>query len=157
MNCTHCLNHDSLCLRMKYLEKHIVAFENNCYRRLLRVHLYATHTPNDEIYRRVAEHIGKYDILLEIIKKRTVSWFGHVVRAKGTLTNMILHGNVEMKRSWMRCGGSQITIICCLEKACQSCCPKVLDSQSDSRRRICLYFLMQLLHSHETTIVDRCV
>ena len=38
-------------------------------------------------YRRVGEHIGKYDTSLEIVKKRKLRLFGHVVtrlRAKGT-------------------------------------------------------------------------
>ena len=40
-----------------------------------------------DIHRRVGEHIGKYDTLLEIVKKGKLRLFGHVVtrlRAKGT-------------------------------------------------------------------------
>ena len=40
-----------------------------------------------DIHRRVGEHIGKYDMLLEIVKKRKLILFAHVVtqlRAKGT-------------------------------------------------------------------------
>ena len=39
-----------------------------------------------DIHWRVGEHIGKYDTLLEIVKKRKLRLFGHVVtrlRAKG--------------------------------------------------------------------------
>ncbi len=32
-----------------------------------------------DIHRRVGEHIGKYDTLLEIVKKRMLRLFGHVV------------------------------------------------------------------------------
>ena len=39
---------------------------------------------NVKIHRRVAEHIGKYDI----VKKMKLRWFGHVVIAKGTLANI---------------------------------------------------------------------
>ena len=59
--------------------------------------MHYTHTPNVEIHRRVAEHIGKYDTLLEIVKKRKLRWFGHVVRVKGTLLNTILQSKVEVK------------------------------------------------------------
>ena len=59
---------------------------------------YTTHTTNMEIHRRVAEHIGKYDILLKIVKKK-LRWSGHVVRANGTPANAFLHGKVEGKRS----------------------------------------------------------
>ena len=51
------------------------------------------------LLRRVIEHIGKYDTLLEIVKKRKLRWFGHVVRVKGTLANTILQGKVEGKDS----------------------------------------------------------
>ena len=87
---------------------------------------YTNHTSNSEILRKVAEHIGKFDTLLEIVKKRKLIWFGQVVRAKGTLAYAFLQGKVEEKRSrgrpgrqwlddvkewicwvWMRCGGSK--------------------------------------------------
>ena len=43
----------------------------------------ATYSNYDmEIYRIVAEHIWKYDMLLEIITMRKLRWFGHVVRAR---------------------------------------------------------------------------
>ena len=45
----------------------------NCYRIVLQVHC-TTHTTNVDIHRRVAEHIGKYDTLLEIVKKRKGRW-----------------------------------------------------------------------------------
>ena len=50
--------------------------------RLLQVH-YATHTSDVETHRRVAGHIGKFDTMLGSVKKSTVRWRGHVVRAKG--------------------------------------------------------------------------
>ena len=54
------------------LEKRILAFENNCYRRLLEVY-YAMDTHNEDIRRRVAGHLVKYDTLLGIVKKRKIS------------------------------------------------------------------------------------
>ena len=54
---------------------------------------HTTHTTKVETHRRVAEHIGKYDTLQEIIEKRKPRWFGHVIGAKGTLmTNSKLSG-----------------------------------------------------------------
>ena len=49
-----------------------------------------------EIHIRVAGHIGKYDRLLEIIKKNKLRGFGHEVRKKGTLANIILQGKAQM-------------------------------------------------------------
>ena len=45
---------------------------------------------NLEIHRRVAEHIGKYDTLVEIVKRKAI-WSGRVVWAKRTLVRSILH------------------------------------------------------------------
>ena len=41
-------------------------------------------TTNLKLHWRVAEHIRKYDTLLEIVKRK-VRWFGHVVGAKRTM------------------------------------------------------------------------
>ena len=54
-----------------------------------------------DIHRRVGEHIGKYDTLLEIVKKRKLRLFGHVVtrlRAKGTpYCRVQFRGNIKRK------------------------------------------------------------
>ena len=55
----------------------------------------ATHTLDVEMHKSVEEHIGKYETLLEIVKRRKGRWFGHVVRANGTLAITILQGKVE--------------------------------------------------------------
>ena len=39
-------------------------------------------------------HLGR----LSVAKKQKLKWFGHVVRAKGTLANIILQGTVEGRR-----------------------------------------------------------
>ena len=39
----------------------------------------------------------KYDMLLEIVKKRKIRWFGHVVTAKETRANTVMQGKVERK------------------------------------------------------------
>ena len=67
---------------IKYLEKRILGFKKIAT---------ATHTPNVKIQ----ERAGKCETLLEVINKRKVRWFGHVVRAKGTLAYTILQGKVD--------------------------------------------------------------
>ena len=39
--------------------------------------------------------IGTHDTLLEIVEKRKLRRFGHVVRVKGTLANTFLQGKYE--------------------------------------------------------------
>ena len=60
---------------------------------------YTTHTTNVETHRRVVGYIGKYDTLLEMVKKRKVRCFGHVVSTKITMTKTILQGKLEGKGS----------------------------------------------------------
>ena len=60
------------------------------------------HTLNFEINRTFSEHNMKYDTLLEIVKKKKkLRWYGHAMRAKGTMTiiitNTILQSEVEVK------------------------------------------------------------
>ena len=55
------------------------------------------HTSNVEIHGRFAEHFGKYDTLLEIVKKRMVGWTGHAVTVKGTLANTVLQSRLHGK------------------------------------------------------------
>ena len=54
-----------------------------------------------DIHRSVGEHIGKYDTLLEIVNKRKLRLFGHVVtplRAKGTpYCRVQFRGNIKRK------------------------------------------------------------
>ena len=42
--------------------------------------------------------MGNYDSLLTVVKKRKCRRFGHIVKAKGTLANTILHGKLEGER-----------------------------------------------------------
>ena len=73
------------------IEKRINSFEMNCYRRLLQVH-WSTHTKNSEIRSRIQDIAGSVDSILATVKKKKLTWFGHVTRAKGTLANTILQG-----------------------------------------------------------------
>ena len=82
-------NNNTLGTKTNHIYDSTEASENNCYRRLLHAH-YTTDTTNVDIHRRVAEHIGKYDMLLEIAKKRKFRCFGLLVGAKETLANTLL-------------------------------------------------------------------
>ena len=52
---------------------------------------------NEEVRRKIQAAIGDYDELLTLVKKRKLSWFGHVSRASG-LVKTILQGTVKGKR-----------------------------------------------------------
>ena len=52
-----------------------------------------------DIHRRVEEQIGPLSILLQMVKKRKLMWFGHMVRAKVTLATTILQGKVGGQRA----------------------------------------------------------
>ncbi|KAI8515809.1 hypothetical protein Bbelb_066220 [Branchiostoma belcheri] len=87
--------------------KRINAFEMNCYRRLLRVH-WTSHTTNKEVMERIYTLQGPLDSFLATVKKKKLQWFGHVSRAKGTLSHTVLQGKVEgarprgrPRRSWI--------------------------------------------------------
>ena len=106
--------------------------------------LHHTYAQRQRGYTQLAWHIGKYDTLLQIIKNMKDKWFGHVVRAKGTLTNITLQGKVEedeitrkvskkvvwqCKRIGMATAGLDRDVEgpkwpCGLKKACQSYCPQ---------------------------------
>ena len=67
-----------------------------CYRRLLNIS-YKDHVTNEEVRRKIQAAIGEYDELLTLVKKRKLSWFGHVSRSS-SLANTILQGTVKGKR-----------------------------------------------------------
>ncbi|KAI8490905.1 hypothetical protein Bbelb_313240 [Branchiostoma belcheri] len=89
-------------------KERINAFEMNCYRRLLRVH-WTSHTTNKEVMERIHTSVqGPLDSFLATVKKEKLQWFGHVSRAKGTLSHTVLQGKVEgarprgrPRRSWI--------------------------------------------------------
>ena len=80
------------------IEKRINAFEMNCYRRLLQVH-WTSHTTNAEVWTRVTELGGPVERFIDVVKRKKLTWFGHVMRAKGTIANTILQGLVDGARS----------------------------------------------------------
>ena len=40
-------------------------------------------------------YIGEYDHLLTIVKCRQLSWFGHVIKWKGSRANVMLQGGTD--------------------------------------------------------------
>ena len=78
-------------------EKKIEAFEMKCYRRLLRVP-YTAHRTNDSIRCEITTAIGAHKHLLQIVRERKLSWYGHVTRSTSSLAQTILQGSVEGKR-----------------------------------------------------------
>ena len=64
---------------------------------------------NEEVKNRIELEVGKVVNLLEVVRKRKLQWFGHVVRqGADSLAKTILEGMVDSKRnrgrpekSWM--------------------------------------------------------
>ena len=79
------------------LGKRTRAFEMRCYRRLLNIS-YKDHVTNKEVRRKIQAAIGEYDELLTLVKKRKLSWFGHVSSRSSGLAKTIMQGTVKGKR-----------------------------------------------------------
>ena len=54
-----------------------------CYRRLLNIS-YKDHITSEEVRRQIRTAIAEYDELLNMVKKRKLRWFGHVLRSSGS-------------------------------------------------------------------------
>ena len=78
------------------LDKRTHALEMRCYRRQLNISN-KDHVTNEEVRRKIQTAIGEYDEFLTLVKKRKLSWFGHVSRSSG-LAKTILQGKVKGKR-----------------------------------------------------------
>ena len=78
------------------LEQRKQTFEMRCYGRLLNIS-YKDHVTNEEVRRKIQAAIGEYDVLLTLVKKRKLRWFGHVSRSFGS-AKTILQGTVKGKK-----------------------------------------------------------
>ena len=58
---------------------------------------YTDHITNNTVKKRIFNHIGRYEELLGIIKRRKLQWYGHITRSNG-LSKTILQGTVEGSR-----------------------------------------------------------
>ena len=78
------------------LERKIQALEMRCFRLILNIK-YTDHITNNTVKKRIFNHIGRYEELLGIIKRRKLQWYGHITRSNG-LSKTILQGTVEGSR-----------------------------------------------------------
>ena len=80
------------------MEKKIQAFDMKCLRKVLMISWKQKKT-NEYVKEEIKRRYGKLESLLNIIKIRKLTWYGHVIRDKGTMTNTIMQGKVEGERS----------------------------------------------------------
>ena len=78
------------------IERRIQALEMRCYRRLLNIS-YKDHVTNAEVRNRIQNAIGVHDVLLTMIKKRKLRWYGHILISSG-MAKTILQGLVKGAR-----------------------------------------------------------
>ena len=87
-------------------ERRIQAFEYKCLRRLLKIS-YRDHKTNEYVRSTVESYVGPQEPLLATVKRRKLSWFGHINR-HDTLCKTILQGTIEggrrrgrQRKSWI--------------------------------------------------------
>ena len=78
-------------------EKRISAFENKAHRRLLEIN-YRHMKTNQYVNETIIKLVGKFEPLLTTIKRRKMSYYGHICR-HNSLANTIMQGKVEGARS----------------------------------------------------------
>ena len=88
------------------LERRIQAFETRCLRKLLRIS-YVEHRTNDLVRSKINFLVGPQEPLLANVKRRKLTWLGHVIR-QDSLSNTILHSTLEggrrrdrQRKCWM--------------------------------------------------------
>ena len=77
-------------------ESTIDFFEFKSHRRMLNI-TYRQRKANVYIHEEIISRIGSYERILQKVKRRKISWFGHMSR-HDTLENTILQGRVEGTR-----------------------------------------------------------
>ena len=81
------------CTMTADLEKRIQAFENKCFRRLLQIPWFE-HKTNMFVQEQVETLAGPQEPLLAVVKRRKLTWFGHVTH-HNSLSKTILQGTIE--------------------------------------------------------------
>ena len=63
------------------LRRKIQAMEMRCYRKILRIS-YRYHVTNEEVRAKIQQAVGTYEVLLTIVKRRKLQWYGqnHLAR-----------------------------------------------------------------------------
>ena len=82
------------------IQRRIEAHEMRCYRKILNIS-YKDHITNEEVRSRISTAIGAHDSLLSIVKKRKMTWYGHVTRSTGP-AKTILQGMYSTRRQTER-------------------------------------------------------
>ena len=78
------------------LQRKIQAVEMRCFRRLLGIS-YTDHITNNEVRSRIRQHLGHYEDLLTLVKRKKLKFYGHTLRSTG-MSKTILQGTVPGKR-----------------------------------------------------------
>ena len=74
------------------LQRSIQAVEMRCYRKVLRIS-YKDHVTNEVVCAKIQQAIGPH-VILTIVKRRKLQWYGHVSRSSG-LPRTILQGTMK--------------------------------------------------------------
>ena len=75
------------------LQRRTQAIKMRCYRKILHTS-YKAHVTNKEVRAKIQQAIGPHEVLLTIVKRRKLQWYGHVSRSSG-LAKTILRGTVR--------------------------------------------------------------
>ena len=87
--------HESWTLTAK-LQRRTQAVEMRCYRKILRIS-YKDHVTNEEDCTKIQQAIAPHEVLLTIVKRRNLQWYGHVSCSSGP-AKTILQGTVKGRR-----------------------------------------------------------
>ena len=77
-------------------ENRIIAFENKSHRRLLDIN-YRQMKTNKYVNETIIKFVGKFEPLLSTIKRRKISYYGHIGRYN-SMAKTIMQGKVEGSR-----------------------------------------------------------
>ena len=78
------------------IDRRIIAFEKKSYRHILGIS-HREHKTSAFVYNTIEEIVGKTENILTTIKRRKMSYFGHVVR-NDSLHKTILQGSLRGER-----------------------------------------------------------
>ena len=82
---------------MSNKEKRIIAFENKAHRRLLEIN-YQQMKTNKYVNEAIIKLVGKFEPLISTIKRRKMSYYGHIYR-HNSMTKTIMQVKVEVQKS----------------------------------------------------------
>ena len=74
--------------------------EMRCYRKILRIS-YKDHVTNEKVRAKIQQAIELHEVLLTIVKRCKLQWYGHVSRSSG-LAKTTLQGTVKEGRRQCR-------------------------------------------------------